>query len=305
MADVTSPLPLDPTRRRFLLAGAGALALAACGGGDGDDGATGSTADDPASSEGGGLSIVRFFDGAALVAGGEVRAPIGLADVDGLLGGDRTPAELEVLVLRDGDELATVSVARHDEGLPRPYYPLRFDAPEPGVHDLRIVGGDFDGAEASFELPDPSEVAIPGPGDPFPRVDTPTVDDPRGVTPICTREPECPLHDQNLPALLDSPRPTVVLISTPAFCSTAVCGPVLELVLAERASSGDAVDFLHAEVYADPETDLGRVAPVVEAMRLTFEPSVVFVDADGTIRERLDFVFDTAELSSAMARLVG
>ena len=61
--------------------------------------------------------------------------------------------------------------------------------------------------------------------------------------------------------------------------------------------------MLHAEVYADPATDLSQVAPIVEVMRLTFEPSVVFIDGSGMIVERLDFVFDASELGEAFDRL--
>ena len=45
--------------------------------------------------------------------------------------------------------------------------------------------------------------------------------DPRGVDPICTREPEvCPFHDITLTEALAAGKPVVYYVGTPAFCST-------------------------------------------------------------------------------------
>ena len=54
-------------------------------------------------------------------------------------------------------------------------------------------------ALAAFQLLDPAEVAIPSAGGQLRPFDTPTVDDPRGVDPICSRlEGVCPLHEVTL-----------------------------------------------------------------------------------------------------------
>ena len=67
------------------------------------------------------------------------------------------------------------------------------------------------------------------------RSDTPTFDDARGVDPICTRSPEpCPFHDRTLTDVVESGEPVALLISTPGFCQTAICGPVLELLMEAR-----------------------------------------------------------------------
>ncbi len=293
-----------PLSRRLFLAGSvGTVVLAACGS-DGD-GEAQSTPDESPSSGGadtGGLGVFTFFDSSVLVAGTEVRAPIGIGDADGPLSIEDSPPEITVTVTSDGEEVATETVAFRSEGLPRGYYPLRFVPPAAGIYDLVVNADGLPELTAAIQLGDPATVAIPGPGDPFPVIDTPTVEDARGVTPICTRETVCPLHDRNLPELLLDGQPSVVLVSTPEFCSTAVCGPVLELVLAE-ADARPGVSMLHAEVYADPANDLATVAPIVQAMGFTFEPSVILVDGAGTIVERLDFVFDASELSDALDRL--
>ena len=48
---------------------------------------------------------------------------------------------------------------------------------------------------------------------------------------LCSRQPACPLHDKVIADVLGKGRPLVVQFSTPAFCQTRFCGPVLEVLL--------------------------------------------------------------------------
>ena len=98
------------------------------------------------------------------------------------------------------------------------------------------------------------------------------------------------------------PLGALVVVATPAFCQISICGPVLDVLLDVTADHPD-VRFLHAEVYVDPLTDLDLKAPVVDELGLTFEPCLVLVGRDGTVADRLDTIYDTDELSEALARL--
>ena len=91
-----------------------------------------------------------------------------------------------------------------------------------------------------------------------------------------------------------------VLVSTPAFCQTAICGPVLDLFVAAEAEFPE-VTFIHVEVYAsaeEVEADglQAPLAPAVEALGLPFEPALFLIEADGTIAERIDVIYDEVEL---------
>ena len=44
------------------------------------------------------------------------------------------------------------------------------------------------------------------------------------------------------------------------------------------------------------------IAPAVKALGLTFEPTLFIVDATGEIIQRLDAVFDSLEITDALAR---
>src|SRR3546814_11078234 len=83
------------------------------------------------------------------------------------------------------------------------------------------------------------------PGDAIPAVATPPPTDARGVNPICTAEPACPLHDVSLADALGEGRPIALLVATPAFCQIAICGPVLDVLLEATGGHPD-VRPLHA-----------------------------------------------------------
>jgi hypothetical protein len=298
-----SPRPVPSlTRRGFLLGGgaaAGAVLLGACGGGDDD-------AAEPTSTTGSasGLSLVQFFGGLPmLAAGSDLRTPFGVADAEGLLPVEQTPERLTVSVLDPSGNVLVepMELTRHAEGLPRAYFPLRFTVEEPGIYTGRT---EIDGTalEMAIKVDAVEDVTVIQPGAALPAMATPTVADPRGVDPICTADPVCPLHDVTVADALAEGMPIALLVSTPAFCQIAICGPVLDVLLGTVDAHPD-VRFLHAEVYAHPEQSLDVHAPVVDELGLTFEPSLILVGSDGKVVERLDTIYDAAEASEALARL--
>jgi hypothetical protein len=213
------------------------------------------------------------------------------------------PAELTFRISREGEPVGDpVVVARRADGVPLPFFPLPATFSRPGVHLART---ELDGtpAEQAFEVSPPSEVALLQPGTVLPAVDTPTTADPRGPGPVCTRTPPCPLHEVTLAEALGEGRPIALLVGSPRFCPSGLCGPVLDLLL-EQTSSFPRVRFLHAEVYRDDtvasDPTGAPTSPLVEALGLSFEPSLFLADGRGTVVGRLDNVFDRTELRAAL-----
>jgi hypothetical protein len=280
-----------------LLGGAGAFFLAACGGDDdtaAPDG-TGTTA-----GTGANFALVQLFDpNALLVAGSEQRAPFAIADADGVVVSG-APAALTFQLTRDGAVVGgPVEVAAHGAGLPRPYYPLVFEPDAPGNYTA-VTSVEGTQIAGSFVVSEPGAVAVPQPGAALPSVETPTVADGRGVDPICTAEPACPLHEVSLSEGLTEGRPVAFLISTPKYCQVAICGPVLDVLVSRQAQFPD-VRMIHAEVWTDDTTSV--LAPAVQAYSLTYEPVLFLAGADGVLRQRLDNIFDEAELDAALTQL--
>ena len=252
----------------------------------------------------GDLQLVQRFP--QVLVPGNVRLPISLANQAGLLttdsGFELPNILLAQLINADTQEVVAESLSadRHDTGLTIPYWPFRVNIDKPGIYTLIVDGGPAEGA--AIQVLNATEVLIPLVGSQLPGFDTPTVDDHRGVEPVCTRTPEpCEFHNITLNEALALKKPIAYLVGTPAHCSTGTCAPALEALINVRKSIGDAMTFLHAEIYTDDKAT--TVAPAVVALKMEYEPAIYITDASGKILERFDAVFDAEEISSAIAAL--
>jgi len=280
-------------RRSFLLATAGLALAAACNrpGSDDPDIEVDDTGDGDAP-----ISLV--VSSYVHVAGIDQRVTLALIQGDEPA---RPGGDLDVVFeTPEGKELKARGEL-HTEGIDLPYLLVRrrFETPGPHVARVRYRGKD---RTAAVVVQDPAEVEVPIPGKPLIAAATPTVADNRGVSPICTRDPVCPLHDVSLDAALAERRPLALLFSTPALCQSQLCGPVLENLLAQQAAFGSRVRFLHVEIYTDMSGK--TLAPAVQAYHLKSEPFLFLADAQGVVRDRLDNAFDRVEVKTALERLV-
>jgi hypothetical protein len=248
------------------------------------------------------VSLVQRFPKEVLTPG-RIRLPMSLGNTEGIVttqSGVKIPESLRFVVSDlDGNALFEDDfvVQAHITDVPQPYWPLVVDLKEPGTYIISLSG--FDAAGAAFQVKDASEVAIPTVGSPLPPIDTPTTQNARGISPICTRKPEpCPLHDVNLRDALTMGKPVVYLLGTPAYCQTGTCTPALDALLSAYESFGDRATFIHAEVYTDATATVS--APAVTAHKMTFEPALFITDATGKLLERLDAIFDSSEVLDAL-----
>jgi len=295
------------SRRGFLAGALATGALAACGSDDGGStagttvagGSADSAAADSVADETGEqiYTLIQRFPQNVQVPG-PTRLPISLSTGSAQIISDG-PVTLSAQVTDlDGNPIGDrISATRRDVE-PGAYYDFRPIMDELGFYQLRVEGGPVDGA--TFQISDPASVTVPLPGQAMPPFDTPTFDEPAGVDPICTREPEaCPFHDVTLTEALAAGKPVVYLIGTPAFCSTGSCAPALESLIDVQDQFGDAFTFVHAEVYTDDTAT--TVAPAVDSAGLSYEPVLFVTDADGVVLERLDAVWDETELVEVLS----
>jgi hypothetical protein len=286
------------------LAGAGAFGLVlatGCGGNDSGGGATGDLILGAAFADG-------FNSDAVLVSGIAQRAPLVLFDADaGRPLRDNPPATIDVELWFNGARVTQSKLNVHDDEISTPYYPFTATFSAPGDYEVRAA---FSELPVRFKAVPRDKVQLVQVGDPIRSVDTPTITNAMGVTPICTRVPsQCSLHATSLAEVLKTKGPTALLISTPGFCQTAVCGPVLELLLSEKANF-PAIRMIHAEVYEDPqEFAQGKPNPrTTQAVRtygMSYEPSLIVANAEGVVTSRLDFTWDRAELKTALQQAGG
>ncbi len=267
------------------------------------------------------LELVRLFSSDnVIVADRPQRLPFGLVDNGAPVVGEG--GNVDVRVLLNGEMIDEVVVpsrlvthdhpdgdgtAPHEHSDVVRYFPLRTTLPRPGIYDIEVTIGD-----QTILLPvqafDPDEVDIIVPGERFPSLDTPTLVRPGPMDPLCTLfDGPCPFHERTVTDVLQAGEPLAFLIATPAFCSTSYCGPVLETLIAS-AGNFPSIRAVHLEVYENPrevdgDLDDPNLRPVsaFAELGLTFEPSLFLVDRDGVLVDRIDNVFDSAELELALA----
>lgn len=273
--------------RRTLLAAAGAAAFAACG-------SSGPKKPDAESKDG--TVLVRLFaDGNQGV--GTQRHAFGLATTDGVFIEEPPASVTATLVGADGKPITALTAQRRGEGLPRPYYAFDTKITTAGTYALQ-----YGGVTASFTVSPTDQLLVPHPGQALPAIESPTITDSRGVTPICTANPICPFHTVTVKEALAAAKPVVLLVGTPAHCKTAVCGPVLTFLIDEQPSFANKASIVHMEPYAND--DLTEIAPGLAALSMQYEPALFVTDAKGIITSRLDHVWDLAEQRAALAAIV-
>jgi hypothetical protein len=286
--------PVALTRRAFLAAGGGVLLAAACGGSGGD----GDAQDDHHAPipQGKGLSALNLS--ADLYASpAPQRFAFALAEDGEYASGP--PARI-TFGPDGGRPSRPLAATLYTEGLPqrRGIYVAQPAFSQPGVW-LALV--EVDGKRAELALQVAEQAATIVPGQAAPRVPSPTTADPLGTDPLCTREPDCGLHEVSVDLLLGAGRPVAVMFATPARCVSQYCGPVLDQMLTLVDRYRDRVDFVHVEIY---RSDRGtETVPTVQAWSLPSEPWLFGVDAAGNVASRLDGAFGGEEIEQLVAGL--
>lgn len=288
------------TRRTFLLGTAGLAALSACGGGDDPQ----IVVPDTSTTEGkNGSQLSLVLGSAGIVAGIEER--VAFAVLEGspprpVKGGPQvTVSFAEATADGPGDP---VEATYHSEGVEeRPYWEIRRTFDKPGNYVMRAT---YDGRTADAGVPvlAPEAATSPYPGQPLPVVSSPTVADPKGIDPLCTRKPQCPLHDISIDEALGEKKPLILLFSTPALCQSAICGPVLDVLIGATPQFAGKANAIHVEVFTDLTGQ--TTTDAFKAFKLQIEPIFYFVGADGIIKERFDGPVDRPEMEQAIARLL-
>ena len=146
----------------------------------------------------------------------------------------------------------------------------------------------------------------PVPGEPAPKVHTPTLSDVAGdAARISTREPAAKSLLKEDFFDVYGKRPVALLFATPALCQSRVCAPVVDaLAQAQAEDTSGRTAYITNEIYEENRVDRGlRSQPA--AFRLPTEPWLFVIDANGRVVERIEGAFSVAELKRAVARAGG
>lgn len=283
------------------MAGAGAALLGACGGSkkaSGPSPTNDQTAGPVTTTKLGDTQyvVVQFFKSGTVPAGIAHRLPFGLGGSDGVLEA-KGPGAMDVRLLDQdgkGEVQPKQQAVRHANGVQRPYWPVMVNLPAGTYQAEFSVGGKVVGSPAFFAVDGSGK--LPKVGDTLPVVPTPTPTNALGVNPLCTHDPQCALHDVSLDEVLGKGKPVVLLVATPAYCQTAICGPMLDLLLANRKSG---ITYIHNEVWKTDKLDVP--APLLDTYGIDYEPVMFVANGAGRVTARLDVIWDVDDLNAAVA----
>ncbi len=186
-------------------------------------------------------------------------------------------------------------------------YRATFDFDTPGVWVASVVAGGTALDPVTFQVLE--DTSAPSLGEAAPVLATPTLAD-RTLDELSSDpDPDEAFYQVSLDEAIASGSPTVLVFSTPAFCQTAACGPLLEHVKSISSDHPDT-NFVHVEVYegiAEPDfvPDAAHLSPAVtaEGYSLPSEPWVFVIDTEGNIAGRFEGVMAPEELEEVLAGL--
>jgi hypothetical protein len=98
---------------------------------------------------------------------------------------------------------------------------------------------------------------------------------------------------------VQSGKPTLLLVSTPAFCTSRLCGPAYDTTGDLQKLYGDKINFVSVEVYTglpNPADSNWSLNPIMKSLGLSTEPWLFLVDKNGTVTYRVEGLFTADEV---------
>lgn len=146
-------------------------------------------------------------------------------------------------------------------------------------------------------------------------IETPTATTSAEIAGISTDpDPDPDFYRQSVAGALAAHEPFALIFATPAFCTSATCGPTLDVVKSAAAPFKDRMDFIHVEPYELDMVD-GHLRPVLnadnlpvsveatEAWGLPTEPYIFVVDANGKVTAKFEGIASADELTEAFEQI--
>lgn len=140
----------------------------------------------------------------------------------------------------------------------------------------------------------------PAVGAKAPRSATPTLAGASAARLTTRQPPDLGLLRYSVAGALAAHRPFVVTFATPKFCTSRICGPVVDVVDVVRKSFGSSpVRFIHVEVFRDNDPAKGYNR-WMRQWGLRSEPWTFLVGRDGRVKAKFEGSVSAAELTAAI-----
>lgn len=187
-------------------------------------------------------------------------------------------------------------------------YVAHFHFDVPGLWQAEIAMKLPDGYQATVDQQFGVRLAteVPMVGQPAPRSHNPTAADVPDVSYIDSGQPPDDMHSISIADAVAQHQPTLVVFATPAFCTSATCGPQVNAVQALEPGYRGKLTFIHVEVYTNfkPNPAARTLAPTMTEWHLSTEPWIFLVNRSGNVAAVFEGPTGTDELKQAVDQLL-
>jgi hypothetical protein len=169
--------------------------------------------------------------------------------------------------------------------------------------ELRVsqANGAVDSVRLAVTVQDTSPTPVLG--SPAPRSRNLIASDVKNVREIDTSpQPDPRLHQVRIADAIAQGKPQLIVFATPQFCTSRMCGSVVDIVRTLLPTYGSRVAFTHQEIWQDFAEK--KMFPTVEEWRLDTEPWIFVVDGNGIIRAKFEGLVTTQELETAVQQVL-
>ena len=180
---------------------------------------------------------------------------------------------------------------------------VTFERPGPWGLEVLARQGDGPVAVSRFTINVLAAPHTPAPGTPAPRSHNLIASDVPDLRQIDTSDPPDPrLHQVRIADAIAQGKPQVIVFATPKFCTSRVCGPVVDIVRTLLPAYGARVVFTHQEIWQDAAAR--KFFPTVVEWNLQTEPWIFVVDGKGIIRAKFEGLTTAREIEAALQQIL-
>ena len=120
-------------------------------------------------------------------------------------------------------------------------------------------------------------------------------------------DPNPDLYTTTISDAILGPRPLVVVFSTPAYCTSRLCGPVTDLAYGLHDQYAEVLDVIHIEPFdiSTARTE-GRLIPTstLREWGLETEPWLFIIDKDGRVVDRFEGPIPAEYLEASVRSII-
>jgi len=137
-----------------------------------------------------------------------------------------------------------------------------------------------------------------------------TIEDVNALSQLTTGSLQDPdFYRMTISEVIFQGKPFVLVFSSPAFCTNAVCGPQLEVLHSLKTKHEGRYIFIHVDIYDNPEQvqsnfENARISPVVNEWNLPTSLWTFIVDGKGKIKYRFEAFASESEIENALNEIL-